>query len=301
MQRIVIAIAGFLASVSAAAGPHAYAVASDNFDAPADNLVRIDLATGDFTVIGRPGPNYNDIEGLAMDANGNLFGADDATETLLAINPANGTATPVNNHTQNLGLGDGTTPYDFGLSFMCDGSLYLVSDQKMVLYQVNKDTGEATEIGNLGKHITALASYGDTLYAIGAEGDNNLYQVNPQTAELTLIGALGLAEAFTDAGLAFAADGTLWGVADYRELDPLNGAPSQIFTVNLETGAATHVTDTLIGVESLAIAPAPGCNVSGTQARVVPSLGWPSVWLLLILFVSFAFRAQRQRNPIKPL
>jgi len=296
VQRVFLAIGALLAGFSAAAAPHAYAVASDNFDAPADNLVRIDLATGDFTVIGRPGTNFNDIEGLALAPDGSLYGADDATETLLLINPASGAGSAVNNHTQNLDLGDGTTPYDFGMTFTCDGSLYLVSDQNMTLYQVNLETGKATTIGNLGKHITALATYGEDFYAIGSEGDNNLYRINPATAELTLVGPLGLVNEFTDAGLAFASDGTLWGVADFRELDPLNGAPSQIFTVNLETGEATPVAETLIGVESLAIAVAPGCGISGTQARPVPTLSRISLWLMLVLFLPLAARAYRQRS-----
>ncbi len=296
MQRIFLAIGALLAGFSAAAAPHAYAVASDNFDAPADNLVRIDLATGEYTVIGRPGTNFNDIEGLALAPDGSLYGADDATETLLRINPASGAGTAVNGHTQNLDLGDGTTPYDFGMTFTCDGSLYLVSDQNMTLYQVDMATGKATAIGNLGKHITALATYGDDFYAIGSEGDNNLYRIDPATAELTLVGPLGLANEFTDAGLAFAEDGTLWGVADYRELDPLNGAPSQIFTINLDTGEASHVADTLIGVESLAIAVAPGCGISGTQARPVPTLSRISLWLMLVLFLPLAARAYRQQR-----
>ncbi len=299
MTRILFAMCALLAGFSAAAAPHAYAVASDNFDEPADNLIRIDLATGAYTVIGKPGNDFNDIEGLAMAPDGSLYGADDATETLLSINPATGAGTPVNHRTQNLDLGDGTTPYDFGMTFACDGTLYLVSDQNMTLYQVNTETGKATPIGNLGKHITALATYGNDLYAIGSEGDNNLYRINPANADITLIGPLGLSNIFTDAGLAFAADGTLWGVADYRELDPLNGAPSQLFTIDLETGAATHVADTLIGVESLAIAPAPGCDINGnngTGARPVPALSQVSLWLLFLLFLPWAFLARRQLN-----
>lgn len=296
MSRVLLAIAALLAGFTAAAAPQAYAIASDNFEEPADQLVRIDLATGEFTIIGQPGPNYKDIEGLALAPDGQLFGADDATETLLLINPGSGIATPVDNRPQNLDLGDGTTPYDFGMTFACDGSLYLVSDQNMTLYQVDTETGKANPIGNLGKHITALATYGDQFYAIGSEGDNNLYRINPVTAELTLVGPLGLTDTFTDAGLAFDADGTLWGVADYRELDPLNGAPSLLFTVDLDTGEATVVTETLIGVESLAIAVAPGCSVTGTGARPVPALSGLSLLLLLVLVPPVAWLAFRQHG-----
>ncbi len=290
--RVFFVLCALSAGFSSAAAPHAYAIASDNFDEPADQLVRIDLATGTYTIIGRPGNDYNDIEGLAMAPDGFLYGADDATETLLRINPASGIGSAVNYRNQNLGLGDGTTPYDYGLSFTCDGRLYLVSDQNMTLYQLDLETGKAYAVGNLGKHITALANFGPDLYAIGSEGDNNLYRVDPATAELTLVGPLGLADVFTDAGLAFAADGTLWGVADYRELDPLNGAPSKLFTIDLETGAATVVADTLIGVESLAIAVAPGCDaVSGTTGpRSVPALSWWALAFLVVLFAAAGIR-----------
>lgn len=263
----------------------AYSVADDNFELP-DHLVQIDLTTGEFQSMGQIADPYIALEGLAISANGTLYGADDNTKTLVQINPGEGRAFPVANANQNLGFGSIPDSYDFGLSFACDNNLYMVVKHTQELYQVNTVTGVASLIGNTGHNFTSLAAWGDDLYAV-ASGDFNLYKVDPSTAEAELVGGLGDLGGdieLAGSGLAFDEDGDLWMAVNLRLSDPLNPFPSRIFNLNTNTGAATLVSETLVGIESLAITGPGGCDAPRGAPIQVPASGMLSLgWMMMLL------------------
>ncbi|MGJ8663289.1 MAG: hypothetical protein ACSHWU_06550 [Marinicella sp.] len=276
----------------------AYSVADDNFDMP-DHLVQINLETGEYQSMGQIADPYIALEGLAISANGTLYGADDNTKTLVQINPAEGLAFPVANANQNLGFGSIPESYDFGMSFSCDNNLYMVVKHTQELFEVNAVTGVANLIGNTGHNFTSLASWGNELFAI-ASGDFNLYKVNSKTAQSTLVGSLGDLGGdieLAGSGMSFDESGDLWMVVNLRLSDPLDPFPSRVFKIDTETGQAQLISETLVGVESLAITGPGGCFAGpGGFPVPIPVANWVGKLTLLLLLLFVGSVAIRQRN-----
>jgi hypothetical protein len=289
-RRVSAAIFLLLAAMAALplawAVPIAYTVNSDTNEAQRQ-LFTVDLATGEAVAVGPIG--FVDVEGLSFNADGVLYGVDDATDRLLIINLETGAATIVG----NLGLPDAavSTPADFGLSFDCDGGLWLASDQTQSLYSVDPESGAASLVagsGSLGVPITGLAVVGDTLYGLGAEGSESLHRIDTTTGVATVIGARLSSElSYNDGGLAFDATGVLWGIADHS-----NPAfpPSDIFRIAPLNGAASVVATTITGAESLAIGPPVGCAgglPGGLPGQPIPALSfWGLIAMLLVMLVA---------------
>ena len=253
MKQLFITIAITLLSAlsaSLAAAPFGYSINSDSGTDNADSLYRINLATGAESRIGTVKSLDQiriDVEGLAFAADGTLYGVDDSSMTLFPLNTGN--AQVQNNEEvfiSGLPSGGGN---DFGLTFACDGNLYLTSIIKGSLYRMDLD-GTANLIGSensLGVKISALAAYGNPvrLYGLGngvdADGNvstPNLYQINLTNGKASEIGPLGPAVGdYTEAGLAFDGAGQLWAINDRRQLQ----LPSQIMRINTSTGAASDV------------------------------------------------------------
>jgi hypothetical protein len=155
---------------------------------------------------------------------------------------------------------------DFGMTFTCDGTLYLTSVINQTLYHVDS-AGNSQVVGKLGANISAIAAIDNPtrLYGLGnglltdAVVDSpNLYSIDTKTGAASLIGPLVNAEPYNEAGLAFDADGSLWAITDRSQLD---NQPSQVLAINTETGEATPVSMTAeVGFESLAIAPPSKCT-----------------------------------------
>jgi hypothetical protein len=269
-----------------------------------DELLRINLETGaansiDAGTVEKAGVGavYGDIEALALSSNNILFGADDQTKTLLRFNVQTGAVTPAaNGQRGNLSLPVGLGPefnFDFGMTFACDGQLYLSSDGKRSLYRVNTTTGAAERVGSeggLGAQITGLAARGERLYGLGASGDEGLWSIDTVTGRATLIGRLGAGLSVSDGDLAFDTQGRLWGVNDRSDMGA-NGEPSQIFRIDPLTGAATIVSTTAVGIESLAIAPT-ACTLGALPTMPVPTL---SPWMLALLALSLMLGAGFRR------
>ncbi len=273
----------------------AYAVADDNFDYP-DHLVEIDLNTGDYQSFGQIPDPFIGIEGMAVSANGVIYGADDNTKTLVQIDPTDARALPVANVNQNFGFGNVQENHDYGMSFACNGQLFLAVKHNQGLYEVNPQTGKAQLIGHTGHNFTSLASWDNRLYGV-ASGDFNLYEINPQTAEASLIGPLGDLGGGVElygSGMSFDADGQLWMIINLRLSDPLNPLQSRIFKVNTQTGQAEYISDTLVGVESLAIDNGQGCVRGTPVAEQVPTLNPISLWLLIVTSLVFGMVAVRR-------
>lgn len=276
-------------AANAAAQVMAYSVADDNFEFP-DHLVAINLETGEFTSMGQISDPYIALEGLAISENGTLYGADDNTKTLVQIAINEAQAFPVANVNQNFGFGSVPESYDFGMTFSCGNKLNMVVKHTGELYSVNVMTGAATLVGDTGHNFTSLAAWGEDLYAV-ASGDFNLYQINPTTAEATLVGPLGDLGGdieLNGSGLAFDENGQLWMAINLRLSDPLNPFPSRIFQVNTESGAAELISETLVGIESLAITGPVGCeNVRGPQDIPVNTLSYPALLTMLLAMLAF--------------
>lgn len=296
-----------LAAVFPAAASYAASGFIVNSDDPSvrdfDTLHTLDLISGDAAKVGevRAAPSsapYADVEGLALDANGNLYGIDDASKTLLRIDRDTGIALPVDGREGNTGLSR-TSNFDFGLTFDCAGNLYASSDSRRSLYRVDVSTGAATLVGSegaLGAAITGLAARYDGVYGIGSSGDENLYRIDVITGRAELIGPLGGGLRFTDGGLDFDAGGILWGVADMTGTS-INPEPSVVFTIDPVSGAAQRISSTLPGVESLAIAK-PVCEAPTGPAGpavppAIPTLGSQGQALLSLLLALFGFAAIR--------
>ncbi len=242
----VLALGALPAWAQGGSGVIGYSIDSD----ASDHLWRINLNTGVATRIGYTG--FADIESLSFSASGVLYGVDDATDQLVTCDITTGACAAVGS------LGVNFT--DTGLSFSDDGSLWMSTDEPApyYFYKVNPSTGAATLIGAQGQEVTGLAFRNGIMYGLGGDYHDNLVIVNTATGAATPVGPLGTVS-LVDGGIDFDGDGVLWGIGDPSDDELL---PSQIFTINTSTGAATvvaTVTDPdgrpLGGFEGLAIWP----------------------------------------------
>ena len=278
---------------AAAAGPTAYAATFDPDSIDSYRLLSIDLATGATSAVGRIG--FFDVEGLAVAPEGTIYAVADGNKTLITINPFNGHGAAVGGQNGNLGLsGQGVGQFDsldFGLTFSCDGRLWLSSDTTDKLWSVNRNTGQATLVGSLGKHLSGLAANGDAIYGIGTTGDDGLYRIDVDSANTAAVGpsvtrvGTGLGGLNSvDAGLDFDASGVLWAVLDHSPPD--NNRPSDLVQINLTTGLAQTIATTLPEVEGLAIAPPRPCALPEPDGQISPiPAAVPASWLALSLGV----------------
>jgi hypothetical protein len=297
---------------AAMAAPVGYSV---NSDQPlGDKLYSIDLADGTTTGIGIGVKALSDIEGLAFAPDTALWGVDEESGTLFQIDTGDGTIVAGSELTiKNL---DSPIRNDFGLTFTCDGTLYTTSVLSQTLYTLD-NTGNASPVGGLGSlgvNISAIAARGNNpakLYGLGngllrdndgqviGPDNRSLYEIDTSLGTTTHILSLGDAVAdYDEAGLAFDAGGNLWAITD-RSRD---SQFSQILSIDLALRSATvEATTSVIGFESLAIAPPANCEPSqiddkyAREAEPIPSLkGFGSLIAILALMLSgFTFLRQR--------
>lgn len=294
LPAIALAACWLLAS-TAMAQPFGYSVNSDSrsaSEAEIDNLYLIDLATGDAMRIGPVG--FLDVEGLAFSPDGILFGADDESNSLIQINTETGAAAAVGGQANNLQL-DPTQVFDFGLTFRCsDDQPILSSDnlQQLLMSDLSED-GRAIIIGNTSNvPITGLATLvsdgEEQIYGLGAGTSPNLYMIDSITGQATLIGPLQNAASYTDAGVAFDEDGQLWAITDRTSVGGGETLPSQILRIDITTGSATVVAETIDGIESLAIS-APDCDgMDGDGSVNEPVVDVPTLSLYGLLALALA-------------
>ena len=272
-----------LFAVSAKAGPMAYSVNSDSVTG--DSLYLIDLATGADQFRGKLDAGIafrTDTEGLAFspagpDSPSRLWGIDDPTELLFPINPENGSI----DYREDIQL----PPFpsgpdseliggsDFGMTFACDGTLFFTSVKSQSLFRRDSEGNVTTvgSVGSLGVNISAIAAIGNPtelyglgngLYEDGSTDSPGLFSIDLTTGIASPIGKLSGTDEFdyNEAGLAFDSDGDLWAITDRSQI---NSQKSQILSINVITGTATLVAETLneIGYESLAISPPANCGV----------------------------------------
>ncbi len=289
MKTMVVMLLTTL-SASLAAAPFGYSINSDSGSDDADSLYLVDLATGDETRIGKVtslGGTKIDVEGLAFAPDGTLYGVDDSSLTLFPLNTDTGQVQNADDvFISGLPSGGGN---DFGMTFACDGTLYLTSIAKGSLYRMELD-GTTTLIGSensLGVKISALAAYGNPvkLYGLGNGVDAelkvstpNLYEINLATGTATKIGGgLGAAAGqYAEGGLAFDDTGQLWAILDSRE--NLHPSPSRMVKIDTSTGVASEKLFTSeVGFESLAITEPRGCIPVPIDDQTVSYQGIPTL------------------------
>ena len=274
-----------------------------------DTLYRVDLSTHTAQELGSAGflngqqPIVN-IEGLTYSPDGQLYAVSDALKVLLQINPITGTATLIG--ALNLAGQSITQKLDLGLTFTCDGRLWLSAGNGN-FWEVNRATGATTLVGNLGVKITGLAANGQQVYGAGSQGDNNLYFIDTSTAQTTLVGDYGAdASYITTASPGFDASGQLWAILDYvppqpgvikvMEWSDLASLDANSGTLS-NTGAITGPADLqFIGLKGLAIA-APVCSAS-RPGDPTPTMSLTGLGFLIALLMLVAGTVLLRRRPI---
>lgn len=276
-----------------AINPVAYAAAPD-FGSIGDaqhKLLRIDLITGSTTTVGRMG--YFEVEGLAFAPEGTLYGVTDTQEhTLVTIDTLTGRASAVGGRNDNLGIsGQGSgqfDSFDLGLTFSCDGRLWLSSEITGQFWQVNRNTGEATLVGNLGANISGLAATANGVFGISPTTGQGFYKINLETGRAERIGGLGNISPFVDAGMDADSTGNIWAVLDYNP--PPDSRPedfnrqSDLVHIDPVTAVAAYISKTLPEVEGLAISPVANCAVPSpgvAMASPIPALSGQNLLLLI--------------------
>ncbi|MFW5927133.1 MAG: hypothetical protein ACOCSR_03700, partial [Wenzhouxiangella sp.] len=220
LSRSVLLVVVLTASGASWAQPYGYSINSRGYstdDSLVQALWRIDLATGEESYVGWTGRgDYIDIEGLASNAENELYGVDDSTHTLVRIGTETGNAAAVGGSASNMGIPLGQS-MDFGLTFTCSGEMLVSAAGSGELYRGDPETGRLELLGSLGVPIVDMAAIGDRIYGIGKGTDRdgdpvtpNLYRIDPEGPAAELIGALGSeASAYNQAGLAADAEGKL--------------------------------------------------------------------------------------------
>ena len=226
---------------------------------------------------------------------GVLWGVDDESQNLFPISTNNGLVV-YQDEVAITGLG-AIQGNDFGLSFTCDGNLYISSVSNESLYQLSLD-GTATLVGAegaLGTRISAIAAHGNPakLYGLGnglmGDGgplDNrSLYEIDMTTGVANLIGEIGPAAAdYFEAGLSFDDAGILWAITDRR-------------TIDTETGKASLQSTTMVsGFESLAVAAPSGCVQEDDGYYRIPTLSNTGKLLAILVLMMAGIAALRSRH-----
>jgi hypothetical protein len=191
-------------------------------------LILIDLETGEYETIGSLGIS-DDYEGLAVSpTTGLMYAAGDSGRGLYRIDKDTGEATLIGT------MSDVDTEY--GLSFDGVGNLYLIDGGQ--LFQVNVDTA-ATSLINTGDYGDALAWYQGAMYSI--DSSDVLRRIDLTTGDITIVGNLGI-DVNSQSGLTAVGD----------RLIGLSESGGQLFSIDVQTGAATAVSTTNTDLESLA-------------------------------------------------
>lgn len=285
---------GLLLSGALQAAPYGFAINSDDA-ADADQLLRIDLETGATEFIGPLPEIFEDVEGLAISAAGDLFAADGSSNSLLIINAETGAAGVPSGGLGNLGF---QTPQDFGLSFTCSGELLLVSETSSSLFSVDVESGAATLIGSTGVRLTGLTARGDEIYGVGDETNPGIYRVDPTSGASELLFALSIPSG--DAGFDLDADGIFWLIVDGSVIDGMAPANpvSRIYRIDPQSGAVTETGTTRSGIESLAIIAPQDCPGSLQEPESVPMLHSVGQLLLLLGFALLGSLATQRRREV---
>lgn len=308
IATLVLAVSG----IPANAGPTGYGEAFDT-------LYAVELATRNATPIGVAGSwggaSIANVEGLTYSPNGKLYAVSDTLlKALVTIDPATGLASVIGPLGGSAGLGDtGQGAFDvldLGLTFTCDGRLWLSSGYTGSFWQVDPATGATTKIGNLGATITGLTARGNQVFGAGSQDSPNLYSIDLTNGQATSVGPYGQGlDPITTASPGFDTSGRLWSILDNVPPLPPAQTPqwSTLATISSK-GALTAVGDITtptglkypsnvtqlpyVGLKGLAITSP--CSVAKTAALDPAPATSPASLLALALLVLFAAGTSRR-------
>ena len=306
MRTLACLIAAGMLGLSASVAGAATAAYGEAFD----TLYRIDLSDHTATEVGHAGSyggqQIANISGLSYSPDETLYGAAGGMNALARIDAGSGAATIVGSFGLN-GEGDPqrNDALDLGMTFGCDGTLWLVSAYAGKLWTVNPANGATTLIGATGHTITGLVAVGNALFGAGARGDNNLYRVDTKTGAATIVGSFGDSGWINSVSMGFDDKGTLWAVLNYVPPEP--GATSvadwsDLARIDIATGRVTIVgpitgPESLqqVGMKGFAVGP-PRCTAGGAAGVFTAPVGTPP-WLacLAALLVAMAGWTLRRR------
>lgn len=178
-------------------------------DEATQDLYIIDLDNGNVTMVADipdevedPVNGLADIDGLAFDAAGTLYGSDNDLNRFVTINRYNGAVTVVGDFS-----GDTSAVSDTGLYVNSSGTHSLADDGAETLYSVNTSTVATTEVGPFNTDIQAIAfNSSDVLYGI----DNDaLVTLDPADGSILTTVPLSVPVS-AEQGLHFDGNGTLY-------------------------------------------------------------------------------------------
>lgn len=315
LRAVIASLVLAVSSVAAHADTLAYGEAFDT-------LYAFDLSTRTAAPIGSAGTYGGaalaNISGLTFSPDGqHLYAVSDTLlKVLMTIDRGTGAASVIGPLGGGSGLGEtgqgSFNVLDLGLSFTCDGRLWLSAGATGSLWQVDPATANVTKIGNTGVTITGLAARGNQLYGAGSQDDARLYRIDTNTAQVTAVGDYGTSNPITTASLAFDASGQLWTVIDnVPPLPPLSqpewsslakvgttGSLSVVGDITVPDGAhypsnATQLP--YVGLKGLAITSP--CSVAPVAAAArTPALSPTAAMLLALLLAALAGTSLRLRR-----
>jgi streptogramin lyase len=275
-----------------------------------DTLYQFGLTSHSAMAVGSAGryggqPIAN-LSGLSFTPDGDaLYAVAGGMNSLARINPETGSASIVG----LFGLAGQGDPHrndalDLGMTFGCDGTLWLVSAYAGKLWTVDPANGATDLVGTTGHAITGLAAIGNLLYGAGGRGDNGFYRIDGATGEATRIGDFGDDRWINSVSMSFDASGTLWAVLNYVPPAPGSTAVpdwADLATINVTTGKLTIVgpitgPESLrqLGMKGFTIGP-PRCAFGGAGPFPAPVGTPPWLFALAGLLVAAAAVALRRR------
>jgi hypothetical protein len=276
-----------------------------------DTLYQFGLTSHTATAVGSAGryggQTIANLSGLSYTPDGDtLYAVAGGINSLARIDTRTGAASIVG----MFGLAGQGDPHrndalDLGMTFGCDGTLWLVSAYAGKVWTVDASNGATEAVGSTGHTITGLVAYGNLLYGAGGRGDNSFYRIDTETGEAVRIGDFGDDRWINSVSMSFDAAGKLWAVLNY--VPPAPGSTTvpdwaDLATIDVTTGKLTIVgpitgPESLrqIGMKGFAIGP-PRC-VAGGPSPVGAPVGTPP-WLLALagLLVAAAAAALRRRS-----
>jgi hypothetical protein len=178
-------------------------------------LGTVDSDTGAVSVIGDLGVVLTDI---AFDPMGNLFGI--SFDQLYSVN-ANTAATAL--------IGSHGVPDGNALVFGADGTLYSAGFTSNEIFTINPATGATASLGTTGFASGGDLAFVDSGLFLASEGGELVSVDLADPSNSAAVGPFGVANVF---GIATSDNGTTFGVGG-----------TEIFTVNLATGAAVNPVD----------------------------------------------------------
>jgi hypothetical protein len=320
LRALLASLVLAVSSVAAHAGTVAYGEALDTlyaFDLDARSALPIGAA-GNWG-----GSTIANVEGLTLSPDGlRLYAVSDTlVKVLMTIDRSTGQASVIGPLGGNAGLGEtgqgSYNVFDFGMSFTCDGRLWLSSGATGSLWQVDPTTGLTTRVGNLGVTVTGLTARGNDLFGAGSQDDPYLYSIDTATARATQVGAYGnQIDPITTASPGFSPSGQLYAILDnVPPLPPLNTQPqwSALASVT-EHGSMMVLGDITtsdqqkyptnatqlpyVGLKGLAIS-SPCAVAAPASTHPAPALSLPAcaVLSLLVLLLAGTSRRLRRRSP----